>query len=129
MGEWVGLGPAAASQQDGWRGGNPADLEAWIGDLDGGLRGQSEREDLSPARLAEDSIVFGLRLIEGVDLAALKQRFPGVCLERVYSFTKRLEDNGLLVSDGKDRVRLTESGLMICDAIGADMMGLARDRG
>jgi oxygen-independent coproporphyrinogen-3 oxidase len=128
MGDWVGLGPAAASQQDGWRGGNPPDLEAWIGDLADGHRGQSEREELSPGRMAEDSIVFGLRLIEGVDLWALERRFPGVSLERVHPFMKRLEDEGLLVSDGRGKVRLTESGLLISDAIGADLMGLVRDK-
>jgi len=128
MGDWIGLGPAAASQQDGWRGANPPDLEAWSADLAGGLRGQSGREGLSPGLLAEDAIVFGLRLSEGVDLAALERRFPGICFEPLRPFMKRLEDDGLLVSDGKGRVRLTESGLLICDAIGAEIMGLVPER-
>jgi oxygen-independent coproporphyrinogen-3 oxidase len=128
MGEWIGLGPAAASQQDGWRGSNPPDLEAWIGGLAGGLRGQSEREDLNPGRLAEDAIVFGLRLGEGIDLAALRRRFREINFEPLFPLMKRLEDGGLLVSDGKDRMRLTESGLLICDAIGAEIMGLVRGR-
>jgi oxygen-independent coproporphyrinogen-3 oxidase len=128
MGDWIGLGPAAASQQDGWRGGNPPDLEAWIADLARGLRGQSDRETLSPGRRAEDAIVFGLRLGRGVDLAALGRRFPGISFEPLNPFMKRLEDDGLLVSDGKGRIRLTESGLLICDAIGAETMGLVRKR-
>lgn len=128
MGDWIGLGPAAASQQDGWRGGNPPDLEAWIANLARGLRGRTEREDLSPGLRVEDSVVFGLRLGEGVDLAALERRFPGICLEPLHPLMKRLEDDGLLVSDGKGRVRLTESGLLICDTIGAEIMGLVRER-
>jgi oxygen-independent coproporphyrinogen III oxidase len=31
MGEWVGLGPSAASQHGGWRGANVADLAEWAG--------------------------------------------------------------------------------------------------
>ncbi len=128
MGDWIGLGPAAASQQDGWRGGNPPDLEAWIADLAEGLRGRTEREDLSPGKRVEDAVVFGLRLSEGVDLTALERRFPGISLEPLHPLMKRLEDDGLLVSDGKGRVRLTESGLLVCDAIGAEIMGLVRER-
>jgi oxygen-independent coproporphyrinogen III oxidase len=58
MGEWVGLGPSAASQHRGWRGSN-------VADLGGGPAGRPRRADdrgpdpLTPALLAEDALCSG----------------------------------------------------------------------
>src|ERR1035438_10162802 len=69
MQEWIGLGPSAASQQGGWRAANPADLGLWLAEVAEGRRMTKDRRLLSPALLAEDALVFGLRMNSGVDLA------------------------------------------------------------
>ena len=74
MQEWIGIGPSAASQHAGWRGANPGDIEAWLAALARGGRATEERVPLTPAQLAEDALIFGLRMNEGVDLAALRAR-------------------------------------------------------
>ena len=124
MGEWIGLGPAAASQQDGWRGGNPPDLDAWLGDLSRGVRGQTGREETPPGRLAEDALIFGLRLREGVSLPALARRFPRVAFDPLNSLLTSLEEEGLLERPVDGVIRLTEEGLLVCDAVGVELMGL-----
>jgi oxygen-independent coproporphyrinogen-3 oxidase len=133
MGEWVGLGPAAASQQDGWRGRNPADLARWSDDVKAGRRAEEERESLTAARLLEDSLIFGLRMNAGVSLARLRARFgstlraedAGDRLWRdVAQRLERLEREGLL-RRYDEQVCLTDRGRLLADAVGSEFLGLA----
>lgn len=135
MGEWVGLGPAAASQQDRWRGRNPADLARWADDVRAGRRASEEREELSAAQLLEDCLIFGLRMNAGVSLEGLQRRFePELAAEgrgdalwrEVNSRLERLEIEGLIGSDG-GRLRLTDRGRLLADAVGEEWLGLAGD--
>lgn len=121
MREWIGLGPSAASQHDGWRGANPADLDRWRAQVADGRRATDDRTELTPALLAEDALIFGLRMNEGVDLAAWRKRFPGHYDERLAALFARMEEGGLAVAtDGC--LRLTDEGRLLADAVGAEIM-------
>lgn len=122
MNEWVGLGPSAASQHAGWRGANIADLEKWLANLERGQRVTEDRVALTPALLAEDALIFGLRMNAGVDLAPWRARVPDAPWGAVEALLDRLADEGLAVRDGT-RVRLTDRGRMLADSVGAEMMG------
>ena len=124
MHEWIGAGPSAAGQHDGWRGANVSDLEKWGDAVCRGERMTEDRVALSPALLAEDAVVFGLRLNAGVDLAALRARFPGVSgWAEVDAAVERFVDGGL--AERSDAVvRLTRSGRLLADAVGSELMGL-----
>lgn len=133
MGEWVGLGPAAASQQDGWRGRNPADLARWAEEVRAGRRAPEERENLSAGQLLEDCLIFGLRMNAGVSLEDLRRRFGpelaaeargGALWRDVACRLERLETEGLVRSDA-GRVRLTDRGRLLADAVGEEWLGLA----
>jgi len=121
MHEWVGLGPSGASQHAGWRGANIADLGRWLDDLDRGVRMTEDRVALTPALLAEDALIFGLRMNAGVDVAAWRGRAPDAPWSAVEATLAALEENGLLVRDGA-RVRLTTRGRLLADAVGAELM-------
>jgi len=124
MHEWVGIGPSAAGQHGGVRGGNPADLAKW-GDQT--LRGERMTEDrvvLTSALLAEDAVVFGLRLNAGVELLALRARFPGVVgWGELDAMLARLAAEEMLDREG-GTVRLTRKGRLLADAVGAELMGI-----
>ena len=122
MQEWIGLGPSAASQHAGWRGANPADLTRWGADVAGGRRATEDRVALTPGLLVEDSLIFGLRMIAGVDLAELCQRFPDAPWDQVKTAVARLVSEGLAERDA-DRLRLTERGRLLADAVGAELLG------
>jgi oxygen-independent coproporphyrinogen-3 oxidase len=122
MEEWIGLGPSAASQFAGWRGSNVADLAQWQADVDAGRRAQSDRVELTPQLLAEDSLVFGLRMNEGVILPELKARFPDAPWGRIDSLARRLAEEGLATLEGGGRLRLTLRGRLVADAVGAQVM-------
>ena len=127
MEEWIGLGPSAASQYGGWRGSNVADLARWLADLDAGRRAQTDRVELTPRVLAEDSLIFGLRMNEGVDAAGAagavsrgargsgSTRWPAGWRRRDWRWT---EAGGL---------RLTLRGRLVADAVGGQIMDAFED--
>lgn len=121
MHEWVGLGPSAASQHDGWRGANVADLEQWLAEVAAGRRLTAERTELTPRLLAEDSLIFGLRMNEGVNLAELGARFPSAPWAALPELWTRLANEGLLKPAG-ETLRLTARGRLLADGVGAAVM-------
>jgi oxygen-independent coproporphyrinogen-3 oxidase len=121
MHEWVGLGPSAASQHDGWRGANVADLEQWLVNIDRSARVTEDRMALTPALLAEDALIFGLRVNAGVDTADWRRRCPDAPWAAVESLLERLTGDGLARWHG-GTVRLTDRGRLLADSVGAEVM-------
>ncbi|HTQ31889.1 MAG TPA: radical SAM family heme chaperone HemW [Opitutaceae bacterium] len=121
MHEWIGLGPGAASQHDGWRGANIADLEKWRAQADNGVRMTEQRVRLTPALLAEDALIFGLRMNEGVNLPALRARWPDAPWTIAEALVERLVADGLADFAG-GTLRLTSHGRLLADAVGAEIL-------
>jgi oxygen-independent coproporphyrinogen-3 oxidase len=121
MHEWVGLGPSAASQQAGCRGANVADLDQWLAHLARGERVTEDRVVLTPALLAEDALIFGLRVNAGVDIAAWRMRCPDAPWSAVEVLLARLLEDGLALREG-GTVRLTDRGRLLADSVGAEVM-------
>ena len=121
MEEWIGLGPSAASQFGGGRGSNVADLAQWRSGVDAGRRADVDRIELTPRMLAEDSLVFGLRMNEGIDLPALRARFPTAPWENVIALAVRLREAGLAEWDDR-HLRLTLRGRLVADAVAVQIM-------
>lgn len=121
MHEWVGLGPSAASQHAGWRGGNVADLDQWQTQLAAGRRMTEDRLALSPRQLAEDALIFGLRMNAGVDLAPWRARCPEAPWAAIDELAQQLADDELAKLEGT-RLRLTDRGRLLADAVGLEVM-------
>jgi len=123
MHSWIGLGPSAASQHAGWRGANLADLDGWLARLGKGERMTEDRSELSPSLLAEDGLIFGLRMNEGVDLAPLEASLPPERWGPVAELVSRLVSEDLLLLDAT-RARLSPRGRLVADAVGSEFLGL-----
>lgn len=121
MHEWIGLGPSAASQHAGWRGANVADLARWLEHLERGERLTEDRVALTPELLAEDALIFGLRMNAGVNLVPWRERAPAAPWAEVEAMLDRLAEAGLL-GRAADTVRLTDRGRMVADSIGTEIM-------
>ncbi|MBC7369262.1 MAG: radical SAM family heme chaperone HemW [Undibacterium sp.] len=121
MHEWIGLGPSAASQHAGWRGANVSDLAKWREQVARGERVTEDRVALTPALLAEDALVFGMRMNAGVDLAPWRERCPDAPWAAVETLAERLVAEEFAVCEGT-RLRLTNRGRLLADNIGAEMM-------
>ena len=121
MNEWLGLGPSAASQHQGWRGANVADLEKWEANITRRERVTEDRVKLTPALLAEDALIFGLRMNAGVDLAGWRERCPAAPWECVDNLLCRLTSEGLARWTGSI-ISLTDRGRMLADSVGGEVM-------
>lgn len=121
MHEWVGLGPSAASQHAGIRGANISDLQQWFGHVARGERVTEDRVMLIPELLAEDALVFGLRMNAGVDLVPWRQRAPAAPWGQIEETLAVLAAGELLIREDAT-VRLTERGRLVADAVGAEIM-------
>ena len=78
-----------------------------------------EEAPLSPAEAAEEALVMGLRLTEGIDVDAIAQRFG---FEDIVNWRKvdRLVASGHLQRKGA-RIALTAAGRLLLDYILADI--------
>jgi oxygen-independent coproporphyrinogen-3 oxidase len=77
--------------------------------------GIAEEAPLSSIEAADEALVMGLRLREGVDAGAIADRFG---LTSIVDWTRvaRLVDSGHLERDGK-RITLTSAGRLLLDHI------------
>ena len=122
MEEWVGLGPSAASQFAGWRSSNPPDLRQWHEDVAAGRRAAADRTRLTPELLAADSLIFGLRMNEGVSLPELQRRHPTAAWPAFLDFLPRLLLEGFVTASPEGRLQLTARGRLVADAVGSEIL-------
>jgi oxygen-independent coproporphyrinogen-3 oxidase len=78
---------------------------------------------LSPARQHEEAWFLGLRLNEGVEVAAVEREFGPAMVAPALKVVARLVESGLLVSDGKT-VRLTAQGRLLSNDVFQEFLGL-----
>jgi oxygen-independent coproporphyrinogen-3 oxidase len=77
--------------------------------------GIAEEAALSPVEAADEALVMGLRLREGIDADAIAARF-GLPALVDWRRVERLADSGHLVRDG-ERIALTAKGRLVLDHI------------
>lgn len=123
MREWLGYGPSAASQCGGRRFRNPANLARWLDGLARGVPAREDEETLSARRLFEDAMVFGLRLAEGFDVAALSRRFGVPVSDALRELARDLRGNGYLDAAQPENVwKPTRRGLLVADAVALEVI-------
>ena len=85
-----------------------------------------DRLELTPAQLAEDALIFGLRMNEGVDIAFWKKRAPEAPWDEVQQRLTQLVAEGL-AEQNDSNVRLTGKGRLLADSVGLEMMEAFED--
>ncbi|MFU0507899.1 radical SAM family heme chaperone HemW [Pseudaminobacter sp. NGMCC 1.201702] len=121
-GEYVGVGPGAHGRfiEDGRRVVTMTEKmpESWANLVEAKGHGITGGELLTRSEEADEFLLMGLRLAEGIDLAryeALSGRpLPG---PRV----SVLQEEGLVAPVGNSRLRATASGMIVLDAVVADL--------
>lgn len=121
MGQWIGCGPSASSQHNGWRRTHPHSLEDWLKGLASGDMPYFDSVPLDDALLAVDAVIFGLRCNRGVNLEILQRRFPAVNYPALDNTLSSLKEEGLVEFAGSVR-RLTADGRLLADSIGAELI-------
>jgi oxygen-independent coproporphyrinogen-3 oxidase len=120
-GAWLGLGPGAVTCLGGTRYSSPADLEGFCQGIEAGQRLWEEEERLSPEAQFREAVIMGLRMRAGLSLADLNKRF-GLDVQHYYG--KRLErlQQGGWVDLSQGRIRLTQEGLLLANAVMAELV-------
>ncbi len=112
-GEYLGLGPAAASHVGLERWTNRPDLAAYLAALEQGRQPPRECDHLTPAVKAMERVIFGLRMAEGVSAET-----AGHCA----SALRNLEREGMTVFRA-GRWALTPRGRQVADAVAVELLG------
>ena len=122
MGEWIGLGPSASSQYGARRYTNIASLAEWRAGIDRQRPNRVDQVELTPAILATDSLIFGLRMNYGVNLRALRDRFPSIDFGPLRPLWRRLGSEDLAENRENGRLRLTPKGRLLADRIAVEIL-------
>lgn len=117
-GEYAGIGPGAHGRLlvDGTRRATSTERnpEQWLARVAASGHGRIEDDPLTPAECADEALLMGLRLTEGLDLtrlATLAGTQPGA------ASIDRLIDQGLLERVGTSRLRATATGRMVLNRV------------
>jgi oxygen-independent coproporphyrinogen III oxidase len=123
-GNYIGLGPSAASHVEGHRWRNRPHLREWEEAVAGGHVPATDVEILSPSRRAGELAMLMLRLAGGLNYAAFAAK-TGLDARAVFADqVERLGRPGLLTADA-NAICLTESGLNVADAVAAEFLSPA----
>jgi oxygen-independent coproporphyrinogen-3 oxidase len=122
-GEWLAFGCGAHGTRAGERWRNvPATMD-YILRIERGATVVSERRMLTRDEQLEDALFTGLRLTEGLDLAAVTTRYGVDVWARYGSDLERFVDAGWLVHDPGRRLRLTRHGMLLANEVMAVFIG------
>jgi putative oxygen-independent coproporphyrinogen III oxidase len=113
-GDYAGIGPGAHGRRLGSRSVRHRKPENFLSGLKRNGHGIVEEEPLSPREAADEALVMGLRLSEGIDPAAVEQRFDVPIVD--WPAVARYSDAGLLERDG-DRIWTTSKGRLVLDSL------------
>ena len=115
---YLGVGASAWSFVDGERRQNAADVEAYIASWEAGAAPITYRERCVGAQAANETLMMGLRLREGIDLDAFRDRHGVDLAQQRGAMVDRLVSEGLATLVG-GRLALTTAGLAIAAEITA----------
>jgi len=115
--DYAGVGPGAHGRRGGLATQRRRKPENWLAAVERNGHGAEAETPLTPAERATEALVMGLRTAEGVDLARLARLaeapLAAVLDERAVA---RLVREGLVAPDAH-RLRLTERGFPVLDAV------------
>jgi oxygen-independent coproporphyrinogen-3 oxidase len=120
-GNYLGLGPSAASHIAGWRWRNRPHLGEWESAVARESLPATDVEYLTPDRRAGELAMLMLRLTSGLNFADFSGRTGLTAMDTFADPIDRLSRLGFVRVD-QDTIRLTEAGLNIADAVAAEFL-------
>jgi oxygen-independent coproporphyrinogen-3 oxidase len=118
--EYLGLGPGACGFVGEVRYGNVKPVERYCALIEAGTAPVGTHERITPRQRLAEQLILGLRLREGVPRHLVDERIrlePG----RIEAILAAWRERGLVAED-TGRVRLTEGGFLISDALFVELL-------
>lgn len=120
----LGVGASGFAKTPDGRGGarymNKRSPEHWFVDLEAGRVGEKEREAVGPGDVFLERLFTGLRLVEGLDLAALDELCGTDAAVKHKALLERYARDGFASWDGR-RLCLADRGLELHTSIASDL--------
>lgn len=114
--EYLGLGPAAHSMLEGRRFSNEESVELYINKINENLLPVCATSKISTEDSMAETVFLGLRMIDGLDIHAFKQKY-GCSVNDVFAIQlKKLCGLGL-IEIGKNYLRLSKKGLPLANEV------------
>jgi len=122
--DYCGIGPGAHGRRGGQATLRHKKPENWLSAVARKGDGLAEESKLAPEERAREALVMGLRLREGVDLAAMAVR-TGASFDRLIDqgAAKRLESLGLIRRNGA-WMTVTDTGMPLLDRVLVEIVAI-----
>ena len=122
--DYAGIGPGAHGRRGGVATVRHRKPENFLSAVDARGHGIGEERALPLREQAAEALMMGLRLDEGIDLAAMARRF-GIAAEALIDPRKQAlyENQGLVRRDGS-QIAVTEAGMPLLDALLPELIAI-----
>ena len=119
---WYAVGPSAARFVAGARRINHASVTNYLKRIEAGDDGVAETEPVSRRDYAAERFAFGIRMIDGIDMAEIASD-SSVDVEQVFAEAiQQCLQNNTVVRDGQT-LRLTDRGVLYADGVAREFLG------
>ncbi|BDI61120.1 radical SAM family heme chaperone HemW [Qipengyuania nanhaisediminis] len=120
--DYAGIGPGAHGRRGGFATTRHRKPENYLRAVTDRGHGIAEQRNLLMAEQASEALLMGLRLVEGVNLAAMERRF-GIARDALVSAAKldHLVQIGMAWREG-ERIGVSEAGRPLLDAVLAELV-------
>ncbi len=115
--DYAGIGPGAHGRRGGMATVRHKKPENWLAAVSDKGNGLSEERALSASEQASEALLMGLRLREGVDLAALSQRFGFDAADLVNRAKADFYTGKGLVWQDRGLIGVTDAGMPLLDGL------------
>jgi oxygen-independent coproporphyrinogen III oxidase len=115
-GEWLGFGPGAHSTRAGARWRNVSSTDDYVQRILQGSTVVVEHRHLAHDERLGDALFTGLRLVDGIDIDRLSDRYSTDIWKRFGGRLAPYLNTGLLLKEG-NRLRLTRQGMLLAHEV------------
>ncbi len=123
-GNYLGLGPGAHGHLGGVRRANRPDLRSYLARIEAGEDAPHDIQRIEGLARAEERLMLGLRLREGIRWETVDGEFGPEGSSRLRERASAFAKAGLLDDDGT-RLRISDSGLFVSNALMVELLGAA----
>lgn len=119
---WFAFGPGAAAFLQNKRTVNHRSTTTYLKRMEAGKCAIAESDEVDPLQAAREAAAFGIRLIDGIDLSQLSERFGIDMQQLLASEVEQLSRQGLVDVTGSN-IKLTPKGIHFADTVASAFLG------